>query len=113
MAEKLITVMILSTIFVRGEMYKEGEEVEVNPREAKELINRGVASDEADIEIKTTGNENNFNEMTLEELGGVDYKKLNKDPLTEFATACGLEIADESKNDIYELLADVDFEGEE
>ena len=52
MAEKLITVLILSTIFVRGKMYKEGDEVQVNEREAKELINRGVATDETDVTVE-------------------------------------------------------------
>lgn len=36
MSKKLVTVTILSTIFVRGEMYKVGDEVQVNEREANE-----------------------------------------------------------------------------
>lgn len=111
MAEKLITIMILSTIFVRGEMYKEGQEVEVNEREAKELISRGVATDEADVEI--TGDTSSFNEMTLEELGEVDYRDLKKDPLVEFATACGLEISGENMKEIYTLIEGVDFGADE
>ncbi|WP_294963835.1 hypothetical protein [Sulfurimonas sp.] len=109
MAEKLITIIILSTIFVRGEMCKEGDEVDVTEKEAKELIARGVATDEALLQV-TSGDTVSFNEMTLEELGEVDYTKLNKDPLVEFATACGLTITDETKDDIYSLLEDVDFE---
>jgi hypothetical protein len=109
MGEKSITIIILSTIFVRGKMYKEGEEVNVTEKEAKELIARGVATDEADVEI-TGGDTVSFNEMTLEELGEVNYTKLNKDLLVEFARACGLTIEDESKKDIYLLLEDVDFE---
>ena len=38
MKKDLVTITILSTIFVRGDMYKEGEEVEVNQREAKENL---------------------------------------------------------------------------
>lgn len=109
MKSDLVKVIILSAIFVRGQMLKEGDEVEVNQREAKELLNRGVATDEKEVEIKA----DSFNEMTLVELGEVDYKKLNKDPLIEFATACGLEISEETKPEIYALIDDIDFEGEE
>lgn len=109
MKNDLVKVIILSAIFVRGKMFKEGEEVEVNKREAKELLSRGVATDEKEVEIKSS----NFNEMTLKELGEVDYEKLNKDPLIEFATACGLEISSETKPEIYELIEEVDFEAAE
>ena len=109
MKNDLVKVIILSAIFVRGKMFKEGEEAEVNKREAKELLSRGVAIDEKKVEIKT----DSFNEMTLAELGEVDYKKLNKDPLIEFATACGLETTDEGKSEIYALIENIDFKDEE
>lgn len=76
--EKLVLITILSTIFVRGEMYKKGQEVEVNEREAKELINRGVAIDEAEIEIE---------EDTTKPI-----EKMNKQELLDYATELGVEV---------------------
>ena len=109
MSKKMKTIIILSAILVAGKFVDEGEQIEVSETEAKQLIARGVASDEADVEV-TGGDTVSFNEMTLEELGEVDYTKLNKAPLVEFATACALTITDETKDDIYSLLEDFDFE---
>jgi len=120
MSKKLITIILTSAIFVRGVMcpkdkvlkIAESSDIkndEINEREAQNLINLGKATDEVDIEIEEVG----FSEMTLGELGEVEFKKLNKDPLLDFATACGLEITDENKNEIYELIADVDFGAED
>ncbi len=107
--QKLVTLVLTSAIFVRGKMYKKDDKVEVNEREAKELISRGKAVDETDVEVDIS-----FNEMTLDELSKVDYKTLNKEPLVEFAKACGLEITDETKKEIVALIeTDVDFESEE
>jgi len=101
MTEKLITIMILSTIFVRGEMYKEGQEVEVNEREAKELISRGVATDEADVEI--------------EEDTTVAIEDMKKNDLVEYAAELGIDVpGTATKAQIIELINDLDEnEGEE
>jgi hypothetical protein len=80
MSKKLVTVTILSTIFVRGEMYKVGDEVQVNEREAKELINRGVATDEAEVEIE---------EDTTKPI-----EKMNKQELLDYAEELGIELED-------------------
>ena len=91
MSEKLVTVLMLSSIFVRGEMYKEGQEVQVNEREAKELINRGVATDERDV--------------TVEEDITVPIEKMKKDELIEYAKSQGIDVPDEAtKADIITLI---------
>ncbi len=100
MGEKLVTVLILSTIFVRGVMYKEGDEVEVNVREAKELINRGVATDEA--------------EVTVEEDTTVAIEDMLKDDLIEYAVELGIEVpSGATKKDIIELINALDDENED
>lgn len=105
MAEKLVTVLILSTIFVRGKMYKEGEEVEVNEREAKELINRGVATDEADVSV-----EEDTDDTT------VAIEDMKKNDLVEYAASLGIDVpGSATKAEIIEMIkaADEDEEGEE
>ena len=77
--EKLVKVTILSSIFVRGEMFKEGQEVEVNEREAKELLARGVATDEAEIGI--------------EEDPTIPLEKMKRDELLAYAKKLGLEVS--------------------
>ncbi|MBD3843541.1 MAG: hypothetical protein IE909_17005 [Campylobacterales bacterium] len=101
MAEKLITVLILSTIFVRGKMYKEGDEVQVNEREAKELINRGVATDETDV--------------TVEEDTTVAIEDMKKNELVEYAAELGIDVpGNATKAEIIELIKAADDEdGEE
>lgn len=101
MAEKLITVLILSTIFVRGKMYKEGDEVQVNEREAKELINRGVATDETDV--------------TVEEDTTVAIEDMKKNDLVEYAAELGIDVpSSATKAEIIELIKAADDEdGEE
>ena len=96
--EKLVKVLILSSIFVRGNMLKEGEEVEVNVREAKELISRGVATDETDILVEAD------NSKALEEM--------TKKELLEYATSIGIEVSDKlNKQEIIDLInADEDEE---
>lgn len=54
-----------------------------------------------------------YREMSVIELSKVDYRELNKDPLIEFATACGLEVGSATKDGIYTLLEDIDFEPDE
>lgn len=106
MAEKLVTVLILSTIFVRGKMYKEGEEVEVNEREAKELINRGVATDEADVSVEEDIDDTT---VAIEDMEQEDLYKYAKPIL-------GNKISKKSsKEEIIAALneADEDEEGEE
>lgn len=101
MAEKLITVLILSTIFVRGKMYIEGDEVQVNEREAKELINRGVATDETDV--------------TVEEDTTVAIEDMKKNELAEYAAELGIDVpGNATKAEIIELIKAADDEdGEE
>lgn len=52
-----------------------------------------------------------FSKMSLSELKEVDYKSLNRVPLVEYATVCGLKIGEETKKEIYALIETVDFEG--
>lgn len=96
----LVSVIILSTIFVRGKMYKDGDKVEVNKREAQELISRGVAADEADVEI--------------EEDTTIPIEKMLKDDLIEYAVKeLGLDVnSDMKKQDILDLINEYD-NGEE
>lgn len=85
-------IIILSAIFVRGTMCDVEAQLtvskdsdikndKINLREAQELVNRGVAADEADIEI--------------EEDNTVPIEKLKRDDLVEYVTSdagLGLEI---------------------
>lgn len=111
MNKDLVKVMILSSIFVRGKMFKKGDVVEVNKREAAELISRGKATKDIEVDVGIEGI--TFNEMTLAELAEVKYKDLKRDLLIEYATACGLEIEDENMKEIYALIKTVDFEADE
>lgn len=107
----LITVLILRSTVCSGKDLIAGKTYELEEKKANLLIRLGKAKavdDEVDVGIDGIS----FNEMTLAELGEVNYKDLNKDPLIEFATACGLEIKDENKKEIYALIEDVDFEAE-
>lgn len=95
--EKLVKVIILSSIFVRGEMFEVGTEVEVNEREAKELISRGVATDETNIAIEED-NLKPIEEMTKKEL--VDY-----------ANSIGIEASDKlTKQELINLINSDDIE---
>ena len=95
--EKLVKVIILSSIFVRGEMFEVGSEVEVNEIEAKELISRGVATDETNIAIEED-NLKPIEEMTKKEL--VDY-----------ASSIGLEASDKlTKQELIDLINSDDIE---
>ena len=95
--EKSVKVIILSSIFVRGEMFEVGSEVEVNEREAKELISRGVATDETNIAIEED-NLKPIEEMTKKEL--VDY-----------ASSIGLEASDKlTKQELNDLINSDDIE---
>lgn len=95
MAKGLITVMILSEIFVRGKMLKKGELVEVNEREAKELINRGVATDELKKEEDIT----------------VPIEDMKKDELIEYAESLGIEVpGNATKADIIEMIRELEEE---
>lgn len=85
--------------------------------EYKEQVKAKKATDNAagsgnDGNQSQTGdaNVNPYEGKTLAELKEVDYKKLNRDPLAEYARACGLEIGEEVKKDIYKLIDTVDFE---
>jgi hypothetical protein len=100
MGEKLVTILILSTIFVRGEMYKEGDEVEVNEREVRELINRGVATDETEV---------NVTEDTT-----VAIEDMKKNDLVEYAAELGIDVPSKAtKDEIIELINALDDEEDE
>lgn len=91
MAERLVTVLILSSIFVHGKMFKEGEEVEVNEREAKELIGRGVASDETEVGI--------------DEDKTIALEDMKKNDLVEYAAELGINVpGSATKAEIIELI---------
>lgn len=93
-----VLVLILSTIFVRGEMYEEGSHVEVNTREAKELINRGVASLEVETDIEITEDET---------LGDITkpIEKMNKTELLNYAAELNLEVNETmTKADLIKLI---------
>lgn len=95
--EKSVKVIILSSIFVRGEMFEVGSEVEVNEREAREFISRGVATDETNIAIEED-NLKPIEEMTKKEL--VDY-----------ASSIGLEASDKlTKQELIDLINSDDIE---
>ena len=95
--EKLVKVIILSSIFVRGEMFEVGSEVEVNEREAKELISRGVATDEADISIE---------EDTLKTLEEMTVKEL-----VDYAIELGIEVPKKiTKQELIDLINSDDIE---
>jgi len=91
---KLITITMLTSLFVRGEMFKEGDEVEVNEREAQELINRGVATDETEVEIQ---------EDTT-----VAIEDMKKNDLVEYATELGIDVPSKAnKDEIIALINEV------
>ena len=87
---KKIKLLILSAIFVSGKMFNVDEEVEVNEREAQELLRRGVAKDiDADEDNPTTK----------------PLERMNKDDLIKYAVELGLEISTEmTKKDIIALI---------
>ena len=95
--EKQVKVIILSSIFVRGEMFEVGSEVEVNEREAKELISRGVATDETNIAIE---------EDTLKTLEEMTVKEL-----IDYATELGIEVPkNPKKQELIDLINSDDIE---
>ena len=100
---KVVTITMLTSLFVRGEMYKEGEEVEVNEREAQELINRGVATDETKVEIQ---------EDTT-----VAIEDMKKNDLVEYAASLGIDVPSKANKDeiivlINEVLDEEDGEND-
>lgn len=107
----LITVLILRSTVCAGKDLIADKTYELEEKEANLLIRLGKAK-EVDDEVDVGIDGISFNEMTLAELGEVDYKDLNKDPLIEFATACGLEDVKGTKEEIYVLIEAVDFEAE-
>lgn len=108
--DKLTTITLLASLLIAGKYCEEGASVEVSEKDAKELINRGVATDDVEVGI----DEISFVEMTLAELGEVEYKKLNRDHLVEFATACELDVDGLNMKDIVALIeSDVDFGADE
>lgn len=91
MAGKVVTLLMVSSIFVRGTMFKAGEKVEVNEREAKELLARGVATDEAEIGI--------------EEDTTIPLEKMKRDELLAYANKLGLEVSEAAtKVQIIEII---------
>jgi len=68
MMKNLVTIILLKSLMIGGEMCKVGDEVEVTPKEAKELIARGVATDEADVEVTEDETMKPIEDMTKAEL---------------------------------------------
>jgi hypothetical protein len=101
MMSKKVTVIMLTSLFVRGVMYSKGDEVEVNQREAQELINRGAATDEANVGVS---------EDTT-----VAIEDMKKDDLIKYATELGIDVPSKvTKDEIIELINALDDEdGEE
>ena len=89
--ENLITVILLSAIFVQGKLCKEGDPVEVKLSEARDLIGRGIAVDETVIDIEEEGIAA-VEDMELDELyayakeiyGNKINKKMNKEEIIDF-----------------------------
>jgi len=91
MMGKKVTVIMLTSLYVRGVMYKEGDEVEVNEREAQELINRGVATDETSVDVT---------EDTT-----VAIEDMKKNDLVEYANELGIDVpGSATKAEIIELV---------
>ena len=91
MAGKVVTLLMVSSIFVRGTMFKAGEKVEVNEREAKELLARGVATDEVEVGI--------------EEDTTIPLEKMKRDELLAYANKLGLEVSEAAtKAQIIEII---------
>jgi hypothetical protein len=97
---KKVTVIMLTSLFVRGVMYSKCYEVEVNEREAQELINRGAATDEANVGVS---------EDTT-----VAIEDMKKDDLVEYATELGIDVpSTATKAEIIELIKKSDDEEDE
>jgi len=100
MMSKKVTVIMLTSLFVRGVMYAKGDEVEVNEREAQELINRGAATDEANVDVT---------EDTT-----VAIEDMKKNDLVEYATELGIDVpSSATKAEIIELINALDDEEDE
>ncbi|PHO10324.1 hypothetical protein CPG37_04560 [Malaciobacter canalis] len=110
--ELLITVLILRSTICDGKDLVAKKTYDLEEKNAKLLISLGKAK-EVDDEVDVDINGVSYNEMTLAELAEVDYKELNKDPLVEYAQACGLEIGNETMKEIYALIETVDFKADE
>ena len=94
----------------RGEEFVPGDILQMSDDLANRVIlnGKGSPSTEAEYKEQLEAKENPYEGMTLTELKEVDYESLNKDPLVQYATACGLEIGDENKKEIYTLIEAVD-----
>lgn len=98
-----VLVLILSTIFVRGEMIEEGSQIEVNSREAKELVNRGVASLEVETDVEISEEENSEEEDLENTTKPIE--KMTKTELLIYAAELNLEVHDQmTKADLIKLI---------
>lgn len=98
-----VLVLILSTIFVRGEMIEEGSQIEVNSREAKELVNRGVASLEVETDVGISEDEN-LEDENLED-STKPIEKMTKAELLAYAAELNLDVNDQmTKADLIKLI---------
>ncbi len=89
-------VKLKNDLFVRGEVVKKGEIVEVNKREAYELISRGVAEyAEPTIEVDVDVDGDNM----------VAIEDMNKNNLVEYANELGIDVPNKAtKEQIIELI---------
>lgn len=110
----------------RGQKFKPGTILPMGEDLANKVILNGKGSPSTEAKYKEQqeankkadgsgdktppAGENPYAGKTLLELKEIDYKSLNRDPLAQFATACGLEIGEETKKQMYVLLETVDFE---
>lgn len=97
-------VKLNKSLFVRGQMLAKGEIVEVNKREAYELISRGVAEHaEPTIEVDVDIDDNSL----------VAIEDMTKNDLIEYATELGIDIPSKAnKAEIIDLINAFDGEDE-
>ena len=92
--------IIKKAIFVRGKAYKVGSDIELNEREAQELLARGVISDEVDVAVTE--------DIT------VAIEDMKKNDLVEYATKLGIDVPGKAtKDEIIELINTLDDEEDE
>ena len=84
--------IIKRAIFVRGKAYKVGSSIELNEREAKELLTRGVIATDGDVELDIT-----------------PIEALKKNDLVEYAATLGIDVPSKAtKDEILELIREIE-----
>lgn len=91
----------------RGQEYTPDTIIEVSDSLAESMIlnSKGsLSTKELYFDKNNISGDKTYSEMTLDELSKIDFKKLQKKSLIEFANACDVKIYDENMKDIYELI---------